>query len=31
MRQRLHLKDNGSVNGIQFVTDKKGCEVAVQN
>jgi hypothetical protein len=30
MRRRLHLKDNGSVNGIQFVTDKKGRKVAVQ-
>lgn len=25
-----HLKENGNMNGIQFVTDEKGRKVAVQ-
>jgi hypothetical protein len=30
MRGNHHLKDNGAMSGIQFVTDEKGRKVAVQ-
>jgi hypothetical protein len=30
MRESHHLKDNEAVSGIQFVTDAKGREAAVQ-
>jgi hypothetical protein len=30
MRRRHHLKDNETMNGIQYVTDEKGRKIAVQ-